>query len=292
LRFACISENVGLFRVTMMCRLLEVSKAGFYAWRERAPSKRSQDDARLLAVIRSIHLTSAKTYGSPRVFAQLHKDGFSGGIKRVARLMRINGITVKIRRKYKVTTTSKHDLPIAENVLHRRFAIDSIGAIDRVWAGDITYVWTLEGWLYLAVVLDLRSRRVVGWSMSQSMERGLVLDALRMALLRRRPGLGVLHHSDRGSQYASADCRKLLEQYGMISSMSRKGTCWDNAVVESFNATIKTELIHRTIWKTREDARAAIYKYIETWYNTTRLHSTLGYRSPVEFEENESDNAA
>jgi putative transposase len=292
LRFACISENVEFFRVTMMCRLLKVSKAGFYAWRDRAPSKRSQDDTRLLASIRAIHLASAQTYGSPRIFAQLERDGVSGGIKRVARLMRINGITVKIRRKYKATTTSKHDLPIAQNILDRKFAVHAIGATNRVWAGDITYVWTLEGWLYLAVVLDLRSRRVVGWSMSQSMERGLVLDALRMALLRRRPGPGVLHHSDRGSQYASADCRKLLKQHGMTSSMSRKGNCWDNAVVESFNATIKTELIHRTIWKTRETTRAAIYKYIETWYNTTRLHSTLGYRSPVEFEENESDNAA
>jgi transposase InsO family protein len=275
-----------------MCRLLKVSKAGFYAWCDRVPSKRSQDDARFLASIRTIHATSRQTYGSPRVFKQLQRDGITVGKKRVARLMKAHGIVVKTRRKYKATTSSKHDLPIAKNVLDRKFAVDAIGATDRVWAGDITYVWTLEGWLYLAVVLDLRSRRVVGWSMSQSMERGLVLDALRMALLRRRPGIGVLHHSDRGSQYASADCRNLLEKHGMTSSMSRKGNCWDNAVVESFNATIKTELIHRIIWKTREDVRAAIYEYIELWYNSKRLHSTLGYWSPVEFEENESDNAA
>jgi putative transposase len=284
--------NAKSFRVTMMCRLLEVSKAGYYAWRHRAPSRRLADDARLTMRIKIIHKASCQTYGSPRVHAQLEKEGICVGRKRVARLMKVNAIEVKIRRRFKATTNSKHDFPVAENILDRRFDVDAIGATDRVWAGDITYVGTQEGWLYLAVVLDLRSRRVVGWSMSQSMERGLVLDALRMALLRRRPGVGVLHHSDRGSQYASDDCQKLLHDYGMTCSMSRKGDCWDNAVVESFNATIKTELIHRVTWKTREDVRAAIYKYIETWYNSKRLHSTLGYCSPVEFEEAEDDNAA
>jgi transposase InsO family protein len=285
-------ENARSFRVKMMCRLLEVSKAGYYAWRDRAPSKRARDDARFTTLIRIIHKASRRTYGSPRVHAQLDKDGVRVGRKRVARLMRLNAIEVKTRRRFKATTNSKHDFPIAENLLDRRFDVDAIGATDRVWAGDITYIWTHEGWLYLAVVLDLRSRRVVGWSMSQSMERGLVLDALRMALSRRSPGVGVLHHSDRGSQYASADCRKLLREHGMTCSMSRKANCWDNAVVESFNATIKTELIHRMTWKTRNDVRAEIYKYIETWYNPKRLHSTLGYRSPVEFEEAEHDNAA
>jgi transposase InsO family protein len=285
-------ENAKSFRVTMMCRLLEVSKAGYYAWCNRAQSKRAVEDARLSTRIKLIHKTSRRTYGSPRIHAQLQKDGVRVGRKRVARLMKLHAIEVKTRRRYRATTNSKHDLPVADNILDRRFDVDKISATDRVWAGDITYVWTLEGWLYLAVILDLRSRRVVGWSMSQSMERGLVLDALRMALSRRNPGAGVLHHSDRGSQYASDDCRKLLREYGMTCSMSRKGNCWDNAVVESFNATIKTELIHRTTWKTREDVRAEIYKYIETWYNPKRLHSTLGYRSPVEFEEAEHDNAA
>jgi transposase InsO family protein len=292
MRFACILENVGSFRVTMMCRLLKVSKAGFYAWRDRAPSQRSQNDAHVLTRIRNIHSTSHETYGSPRICAQMHRDGVHISKKRVARLMKKAGLAVKIRRRYKATTNSKHSLPIAPNVLQRRFDVDEIATTNRVWAGDITYVWTLEGWLYLAVVLDLRSRRVIGWSMSQSMERGLVIDALKMALSRRQPGAGVLHHSDRGSQYASADCRALLQANEMTSSMSRKGNCWDNAVVESFNATIKTELIHRTVWTTREEARAAIYKYIETWYNSMRLHSTLGYCSPVEFENNESDKAA
>jgi putative transposase len=275
----------------MMCRLLKVSKAGYYAWCDRPQSKRAADDARLVTRIKLIHKTSRATYGRPRIHAQLQKDGVRVGNNRVARLMKLHVIEVKTRRRFKATTSSKHDLPIAENILDRRFDVGEIGATDRVWAGDITYVWTQEGWLYLAVVLDLRSRRVVGWSMSQSMERGLVLDALRMALSRRNPGVGVLHHSDRGSQYASEDCQKLLGEYAMTCSMSRKGNCWDNAVVESFNATIKTELIHRATWNTREEVRAAIYNYIETWYNPMRLHSTLGYRSPVEFEDAENNAA-
>jgi transposase InsO family protein len=206
--------------------------------------------------------------------------------------MRERAIAVRLRRRFRVTTTSKHKHPIAPNLLGRRFAPDEVGAKDRVWAADITYVDTMEGWLYLAVILDLRSRRVVGWSMSQSLEESLVLDALRMALLRRQPGRGVLHHSDRGSQYAGEAFQKLLKDHGMTCSMSRKADCWDNAVVESFNATIKTELIHRTKWNTREEARAAIYNYIETWYNRKRLHSTLGYRSPADFENDENRSAA
>jgi transposase InsO family protein len=206
--------------------------------------------------------------------------------------MRKERIDVRLRRRFRKTTDSKHGHPIAPNLLKRRFAIDSIRARDRVWASDITYIDTMEGWLYLAVVLDLRSRRVVGWSMSQSLESTIVLDALRMALSRRQPGKGVLHHSDRGSQYADKLFRQLLKDHGMKCSMSRKGDCWDNAVVESFNATIKTELIHRTKWISREEARAAVYKWIETWYNSKRLHSTLGYRSPDDFENDEKQPAA
>ena len=239
-----------------------------------------------------IHRTSRETYGSPRIHAQLQREGICVSRKRVARLMRQETIEVKTRRRFRATTNSKHKLPIAANILDRRFDVDDVGTTNRVWAGDITYIDTLQGWLYLAVVLDLRSRRVVGWSMSQSMERALVLDALRMALLHRRPGPGVLLHSDRGSQYASEDCQTILRDHAMTCSMSRKGNCWDNAVVESFNATIKTELIHRTRWETREEARAAVYAYIETWYNTERLHSTLRYRSPDEFEKLEDHEAA
>lgn len=276
-----------------MCRLLKVSKAGYYAWRDRKPSKRAVVDARLLIRIKHIHATSGETYGRPRIHAELRRNNVCTGERRVGRLMRQAEIAVKLRRKRKPKTTdSKHDHPIAPNLLDRKFDIEKIEAVNRIWAGDITYIDTNEGWLYLAVILDLRSRRVVGWAMSASLERTLVLDALRMALLGRRPGIGVLHHSDRGVQYASDDCQQMLRDHGMICSMSRKGNCWDNAVIESFNATIKTELIHRKKWNTREEARAAIYKYIEVWYNRKRLHSTLGYRSPVEFENLERQEAA
>ena len=247
-----------------MCSLLSASRAGYYAWRERKPSKRAQKDAKLATQIRVIHKQSNETYGSPRIHAQLQHDGTRVGRKRVARVMRKERIDVRLRRRFRKTTDSKHGHPIAPNLLKRRFSIKSIRALDRVWASDITYIDTMEGWLYLAVVLDLRSRRVVGWSMSQSLESTIVLDALRMALSRRQPGKGVLHHSDRGSQYADKLFRQLLKDHGMRCSMSRKGDCWDNAVVESFNATIKTELIHRTKWMTREDVRAAVYKWIET----------------------------
>jgi transposase InsO family protein len=276
----------------MMCRVLKVSKAGYYAWRDRALSERAQQDQQLRTRIKIIHRQSRETYGSPRIHAQLQHDGIHVGRKRVARLMRDDGVVVRIRRRFRVTTTSKHKHPIAPNLLARRFAPDDATAIDRVYASDITYIDTMEGWLYLAVILDFRSRRVVGWSMSQSLEESIVLDALRMALLRRQPGRGVLHHSDRGSQYAGAAFQQLLKDHGMTCSMSRKGDCWDNAVVESFNATIKTELIHRTKWQTREEARAAIYNWIESWYNRKRLHSTLGYRSPDEFEDEEERSAA
>ena len=271
----------------MMCRLLGVSRAGYYVWRDHTPSAREQADQRLLTRIKLIYGTSRKTYGSPRIHAQLQREGTRVGRKRVARIMKAGNVAVRIRRRFRVTTTSKHNHPIAPNILKRRFGIKSVKALDRIWASDITYVDTHEGWLYLAVIVDLRSRRVVGWSMSQSLAEQLVLDALRMALLRRKPARGVLHHSDRGSQYAGKAFRKLLRDHGIRCSMSRKGDCWDNAVVESFNATIKTELIHRTKWMTREEARAAVYEYIETWYNSKRLHSTLGYLSPIEFEEHE-----
>jgi putative transposase len=275
----------------MMCRLLRVSKAGYYEWRKGFTSVRAQVDEKLIAFIRLIHAVSNETYGSPRIHAQLKREGIHISRKRVARLMDQANIKVKTRRRFRATTNSKHKLPIAPNILDRRFAVEDICAIDSVWASDITYIDTCEGWLYLAVILDLRSRRVIGWSMSQSMEKTLVLDALRMALLRRKPGIGVLHHSDRGSQYASEACRDLLDENQMLCSMSRKGNCWDNAVIESFNGTIKTELLHRTKWKTREEARAAVYKYIETWYNSRRLHSTLGYLTPIEFEERDSHGA-
>jgi transposase InsO family protein len=269
----------------MMCRLLNVSKAGYYAWRDRAPSLHEKTDQQLLTRIKVHHAASSKTYGSPRIHAKLRGEGISIGRKRVARIMKAGGVDVRVRRRFRVTTNSKHRHPIARNILKRRFSVKAVKAVDRVWASDITYIETQEGWLYLAVVLDLGSRRVIGWSMSHRMTEDLVLDALRMALLWRKPARGMLHHSDRGSQYAGRAYRRLLRDHGIRCSMSRKGDCWDNAVVESFNATIKTELIHRVKWTTREEVRAAIYSYIEIWYNTQRLHSTLGYRTPQEFEE-------
>jgi putative transposase len=276
----------------MMCELLAVSRAGYYAWRERQPSAHEQIDRQLVTRVELIHRMSRETYGSPRVHAMLRREGVRVGRKRVARLMREERLVVRTRRRFRVTTTSKHKHPISPNTLNRRFGVKETKALNRVWISDITYIETAEGWLYLAVIIDLRSRRVIGWSMSQSLAEKLVLDALRMALLRRKPRRGVLHHSDRGSQYAGAAHQELLREYGMRCSMSRKANCWDNAVLESFNATIKTELIHRTKWLTREEARAAVYSYIETWYNPKRLHSTLGYVSPIEFEAQESRETA
>ena len=278
--------------MSTMCRLLDASKAGYYAWRERAPSERARDDVKLLTRIRVIHAVSSQTYGTPRVHAQLRREGTLVGRKRVARIRREAGIEVRLRRRFRRTTDSKHKFPIARNVLNRRFSVKEIRRKNSVWASDITYIDTVQGWLYLAVILDLRSRRVVGWSLSQSLEETIVLDAFRMAVGRRRPGRGILHHSDRGSQYAGRAFQQLLRENGMVCSMSRRADCWDNAVVESFNSTIKTELIHRTQWQTREEARAAVYKYIETWYNSKRLHSTLGYRTPIEFEDDEANGSA
>jgi transposase InsO family protein len=288
MRFACIHRYREEHRVGMMYRLLEVSRAGYYAWVSRETSERAQTDSSLLTKIKMVHGLSRQTYGSPRIHAALRRDGISISRKRVARLMRTGSVVVRIRRKFKATTNSKHKHPIARNMLRRRFRIKDIKTINRVWAGDITYIATNEGWLYLAVVIDLRSRRVVGWAMSHRIDEALTLNALRMAIIRRKPVGRLMYHSDRGSQYAAKAYRKLLRDHGIVCSMSRKGDCWDNAPIESFNATIKTELIHRTKWETREEVRAAVYTFIETWYNTKRLHSTLGHRSPAEFEGQEA----
>jgi len=284
MKYRCIRDHQGMYAIDLMCRALHVSRAGFYVWSARKPSRRALADQQIVESMKALHEQSKGTYGSPRLHAGLHKQGFAVSRKRVARLMQVAHITVKTRRRFKATTNSKHDHPIAENLLDRHFAPQEIQGPNRVYAGDITYIDTAEGWLYLAVVIDLWSRRVVGWAMSHRMTKELVNDALNMAFVQRGITTGVLYHSDRGSQYASGDHQELLKKYGMTCSMSRKGNCWDNAVVESFNATLKTELIHRQRWSSREEARAAIFKYLETWYNTQRLHSTLDYRSPAEFE--------
>lgn len=285
MRYRFIDAHRREHAVVAMCRVLGVSKAGYYAWRDRAPSKRELSNRRLAAEIRTVHQRSRRTYGSPRVHAELLASGEKVNRKRVERVMRTEGIRAKTKRRFRVTTDSRHGEPIAPNVLQREFSVEQVAGPDRVWAGDITYISTLEGWLYLAVVLDLGTRSVVGWAMRHTLERRLACDALEMALERRCPEVGVLHHSDRGSQYASGDFRALLEREGMISSMSRKGDCWDNAVVESFFSTLKSELVEDAKWATREEARLALFEWIEVWYNRQRRHSSLGYMSPMQFEQ-------
>ena len=281
MKYAFIAAHAVEFSIVLMCRVLKVSRSGYYAHFWRPQSNREVENQRLLARIELVYKKSKKTYGSPRVYEKLKSEGELVSRGRIERLMRANEIRAKQTRKFVATTDSKHDLPVAGNLLDRDFKIDEP---DRVWASDITYIPTDEGWLYLAGVLDLCSRTAVGWSMSDSLERTLVIDALEMAWRRRRPSEGLIHHSDRGSQYASEDYRRLLKSYGMQMSMSRKGDCWDNAPMESFFATLKKELVHHRRYHTREEARRDIFDYIEIFYNRQRLHSSLGYLSPVDYE--------
>lgn len=263
-----------------MCRVLEVSTSGYYDWRHR-PAPSNRDDERVLVEIKAIHAASKRRYGSPRVHRTLRDRGIRCSEKRVARLMQEHGIRARRVRRFKATTDSKHTLPVAENVLERQFEVNLPNAR---WAADITYIWTGQGWLYLAVVMDLFSRRIVGWSMQETLARSLVISALAMALRARRPDSGLVHHSDRGSQYASLDYQELLRGAGCTCSMSRKGNCWDNAPVESFFSTLKMELVHERRYRTREEARMEVFEFIEVWYNRERLHSSLGYLSPVAYE--------
>jgi transposase InsO family protein len=281
------------YAVRLMARILGVSPSGFYTWCRRPPCQRSIADEMLIARVRIAHAASDETYGAPRVHRDLRAEGLRVGKKRVARLMRAEGLVGQRRKAGRVRTTdSTHPHPIAPNRLERRFDVHGMPGLDRVWVSDLTYVPTAEGWLYLAVVLDLASRRVVGWAMRPSLEGGLARSALEMALTARRPAPGLLHHSDRGVQYACADYRALLTAHGIEASMSRKGDCWDNAVAESFFATLELELIARHRWVTRAAARQAIFHYIETWYNPRRRHSTLGYVSPAAYERQLTEDAA
>jgi len=284
-KYACIETHQGEFALTLMCRVLGVSCSGFYAWRKRPLSERARTDERLLVHIRTSHQRSRGRYGSPRVHEDLKEQGERTSEKRVARLMRDDGLRGKQRRSHCATTNSRHAHPVADNVLNRQFEPAQVEAPDRVWVADITYVPTREGWLYLAIVLDLATRLVVGWSMCDSLDRSLVLRALGMALRRRQPKPGLLHHSDRGVQYACEEHRTLLASHGIAASMSRKGNCWDNAVAESFFATLERELIDDADWRTREEATSDIFEFIEVWYNRQRRHSTLGYLSPAAYEE-------
>jgi len=283
-RYACIKAHEGQHRVVLMCRVLDVCRSGYYAWLKRTPSARALRNERLQVEVRAIHRQSRGTYGSPRICEELRERGERVSRKRIACLMRLEGIQGKKRKRVRRTTDSSHSQLIAQNLLERRFSVQSVEGIDRVWVSDITYVPTREGWLYLAVVLDLASRMVVGWAMGSSLESGLATAALEMALGRRSPGEGLLHHSDRGVQYASWEYQERLALCGAVASMSRKGNCWDNAVAESFFATLEVELIEDADWRTRQEARAAIFEYIEVWYNRQRRHSSLGYLSPAEYE--------
>jgi len=265
-----------------MCQVMEVSRSGYYAWIKRPESSRKIQDRELVKEIRKVHKISRGTYGSPRITRALKKKGIVCGKNRVARLMHDNGITGKTKRKYKATTNSKHNYPVAENLINQNFNIDRP---NQIWAADITYIPTDEGWLYLAAIEDLFQRKIVGWAMNSTMTRQLTLDALRQAVKRYRPPAGLIHHSDRGSQYASHEYQQALRDYQFITSMSRKGNCYDNACMESFFGTLKLELIYGNRFKTRAEARQAVFEYIEVFYNRIRLHSSLGYMSPLEYEQ-------
>jgi transposase InsO family protein len=277
-----IAAERASYSVALMCRCLKVSRSGFYAWLLSSPSTRAVRDAELSERIRDIHAKSRGTYGSPRVHQELRAQGCDVGHKRVERLMRENGITARVPRRRPTTTVRDEMDPVAENILDRKFTTK---APDQVWVGDITYIRTLEGWLYLAVLIDLFSRRVVGWSMADHLRTELPMGALEMAVGHRQPTAGTLHHSDRGCQYTSNDYQAALRRSGLSCSMSRAGNCHDNAVAESFFGTLEIELFFdQPVPRTRDEARAMVHDYIEIFYNRERRHSTIGYFSPVEFE--------
>jgi putative transposase len=279
-----ITRHRDEFEVRLMCRVLDVSPAGYYASLHRLESWRALVDELLMARVRVIHAESGETYGAPRIQRELQAEGLPASTKRVARLMQQNELTARPRKRYRVSTTnSNHTDPVAPNLLARAF--DSNGGLNRVWVADITHIPTREGALYLATVLDLASRRCVGWAMRETLDGELPLSALRMAREARHPAPGLIHHSDRGSQYTAGEYRAELAAHGMIASMSRKGDCYDNAVAESFFSTLEFELLRKNDWDTRDEARRAIFRYIEIWYNQRRRHSTLGYVSPAAFEE-------
>lgn len=283
MKFAFIREHLQAdYGLTMSCQVLKVSRSGYYAWSGREPSRRQQRREGLAIKIHALHAEHRKLYGSPRICAALNAGGQKVCVNTVAKLMRQQGLRGRLKRRFVPRTTdSGHSRPVANNLLDRQF---TARAANRAWVADITYVRTEEGWLYLAGVMDLYSRRIVGWSMADHMETRLVSDALEMALKRRRPPEGLVHHSDRGVQYACDAYRGQLEQHGICVSMSRRGNCYDNAAMESFWSTLKTELVHLERYADHEQARRSIFEYIEVFYNRKRLHSSLGYVSPEAFE--------
>lgn len=281
MRYAFIQKRLRSYPVNVCCRVLGVSRSGYYKWLKKGESKRRKEGKRLIRIIKKVHSKSRRTYGSPRVHAELKHQGWTCGRGRVERLMKRYGIQARMKKRFTVTTRSKSSSPEMANRLERQF---NVPKPDSVWASDVTYFWTKEGWLYLAVTLDLYSRRVIGWSMQLRLDTQLVLNALDMALAQRKISPGLMHHSDRGKEYRSNRFRKRLEDNQIIQSMSRKGDCWDNAVVESFFGRLKAEL-NRKLFKTRQEARSTLFEWIEVFYNRKRLHSNLDYLSPVRYEQ-------
>ena len=283
MRYCAIQEHDRRYPIRLMCRALAVSAAGYYAWRTRPESTRSVSARTVLSAIRVIHRESRETYGSPSIWDALLKQGHRIGEHRVARLMRQHGIRAKTVKKWRATTQSHHRFPVTTNTLNRQF---TVAQPNRVWAGDITYVWTTEGWLYLAGVMDQGSRRILGLAFDSRLDASLCLAALRQALdAQPRQSQRLIHHSDQGHQYASSSYRQLLHQKQILQSMSRKANCYDNAHMESFWATLKTEGLPRQTCATRAEARLAVFRYVHTFYNRVRLHSALGFKSPVDFEQ-------
>jgi putative transposase len=280
-RYHFIEDHRDRWPVRLMCRVLGVTPGGYYGWRGRPASPRARRREALADAIKAIHGEVKARYGSPRIHAELAARGEACCVNTVAELMRRHGIAAKTKRKFRCTTDSNHDRPVAENLAGRQFEPSEA---NQLWTADITYIPTGEGWLYLAAVEDLHSRRIVGWSMGERIDSRLVVDALEMAVSRRLPGAGLVAHSDRGSQYASEHYQRLLDGHGIVCSMSRRGNCWDNAPMESFFASLKKELTHGESYATREEARASVFEYIEAFYNRVRRHSSLGYMSPVEYE--------
>jgi transposase InsO family protein len=282
-RFAFIDAEKARYPVATLCKILDVSESGYHAWRKRPPSKRATENERITTHIKASFKKSRETYGSPRLTDDLRDNGVKAGRHRVARLMREAGIRAKKPPRWKKTTNSNHDLPRAPNIVERRW--DELATEpNKLWVSDLTYIWTWQGWVYLVIFLDVFSRKVVGWKVDETMEAHVVTDALSMAMARRSPTRGLILHSDQGSQYASNLYRTLIEQNGFQRSMSRRGDCWDNAIAESFFATIKGDLLDRRSWATRAQVEAAIGEWIEVFYNGERRHSALGNVSPVDYE--------
>ena len=286
MKYACIRLHRHQFSLTTMCRVLQVSRAGFYAAERRVPSARARENEVLRALIATLYQRSRQTYGSPRIHREVRAGGWHCGRQRIVRLMQQAGLRARMKRRWRPqTTNSKHGHAVPGNLLQRRFSVAAIGDSNRVWCGDVTYIRTVEGWLYLAVLIDLGNRMVVGWAMGETLDTELCVTALRMAVQRQRPKPGLLHHTDRGVQYAANDYRELLTRHQFVPSMSRRANCYDNAVAESFFATLRWELLNRHRWSTRAEARNAVFEYIEVWYNRQRRHSALGFLSPWQFEQ-------